>query len=350
MFLNFYSVRNALEQDTDRLERECEMYQETTKNEHWRQESLKRAMHNILVSDTSGPSGGQGINSETLLPSYAREIERLRESCRMQRDEVAELIRLQKAQIQLARDLDDIEWNIEEHQNFLELEARGFDNAEEQAWKQLSEATSELEQLTSVQLRLAAMVFDLQVDKERGLRYPLINGLRLAYRPKGDVEKVEIQAAWSLAAQLLLTCGTLLQYQSQTWKIVPLSSGAKLIRRTGSSSSNERDCIVYNLGHPKATGSEALLAWNDLMHGVVQHTLSVQVKAGEMGQIEPSVLGRLPFDTTQTSIGGINLLHLDANDDSGWSRAIHCLSSNLLWISDCASKFLLEDVVMLSQS
>ena len=51
-------------------------------------------------------------------------------------------------------------------------------------------------------VRLHAALFHLVVDK-RGLRYPLINELRLAYRPKGDVHWKEINAAWAQATQLL---------------------------------------------------------------------------------------------------------------------------------------------------
>ncbi|KAL7574944.1 hypothetical protein ACA910_010767 [Epithemia clementina (nom. ined.)] len=338
-------IRTALELDSDRLEREREMYEETTKSEYRRQENLVRAIQSVWPSDDAE---GQDncIKTEWVLQNYSREIEAMKETCRIQTDETAELLRLQNMQKIISQELDDVEWNVEEHQNFLELEARSFDNAEEQAWKQLSESAAELEQLASTRIQLPAMLIDLKVDKERGLRYPLINELRLAYRPKGDVDKIEIQLAWSLAAQLLLACGSLLQYQSQHWKIVPLSTGAKLIGKAAKSSSNDKDFIVYNLGHPKANRPETLLAWNDLMHGVVQHAICVLNEARKNELVEVSSLGEPPFTSSNAEIGGINLLQLDANDDSGWSRAIHCISSNLLWLSDCASRIVLSDVLL----
>lgn len=342
-------IRRAIEFDTERLEKERQMYEETTKTELRRQENLMRAIQSVWPTDAAQGEPEDGNKTETLLQHYAKEIEILKETCIIQRDEVAELLKLHNAQKQLSQDIDNMEWNIEEHQNFLELEARGFDNAEEQAWKQLTESVAELEQLTSTQIQLPSMLIDLKVDKERGLRYPLINELRLAYRPKGDVDKVEIQSAWSLAAQLLLACGTLLQYQSQHWKIVPLSAGAKLIRKTPSSSPNEKDFIVYNLGHSQGNGPETLLAWNDLMNGVVQHALTLLSEARETGLMEYSSLGELPFGSSPTLIGGINLAKLDGDDDAGWSRAIHCISSNLLWLSDLASRFAVSEVVLLSQ-
>ena len=320
------------------------------KNEQRRQEKLIRAMKTVWPAGRDGGRAEDDFNSKTLLQLYKREIEAMKETCQLQRNENTELVRLHDVQVKLSQELDDIEWNVEEHQNFLEIEARGFDNAEEQAWKQLSESLIELEKLSSIHLRLTTKLVDLKVDKERGLRYPLINQLRLAYRPKGDLDVNEIQAAWSSAAQLLLVCGTLLHYQSQHWKVVPLSTGAKLIRKATGTSTRGKDFVVYNLGHPKANGPETLLAWNDLVHCVVQHALQVLAEPIRAGEAEFLNIDPPPFQATSTSIGGINLLELDANDDSSWSQAIHCISSNLLWISECASRFALSQVLRNGQA
>jgi hypothetical protein len=46
------------------------------------------------------------------------------------------------------------------------------------------------------------------------------------------------------------------------------------------------------------------------------------------------------------SIGGVLLTQLQDNDDSGWSRVIHFMASNLQWLSKCASIYALQQVVL----
>jgi len=53
-----------------------------------------------------------------------------------------------------------------------------------------------------------------------------------------------------------------------------------------------------------------------------------------------------PFQITTTTIGGITLTKLDENDDGSWSRVIHCMASDLLWLSDCASSYVLDQVLL----
>mmetsp|Transcript_18724 Transcript_18724/g.24114 ORF Transcript_18724/g.24114 Transcript_18724/m.24114 type:complete len:339 (+) Transcript_18724:82-1098(+) len=233
-------VRTALEQDTDRLERECDLYRETIEEDRLRQESAIRAIRGYWpsVDEHNNNSNNPHFETGALLQGYRDQIDAMNVTCENQIQEINELLKLRKEQAHLSNDLDDLEWGVEEHKNTLELEARGFDNAEEQVWNKLSETIQELDQLSSTKIKLPAIVLGLKVDKARGLRYPLINELRLAYRPKGDLKWNEVQAAWSLAAQLLLACGALLQYPSQYWKIVPLSSGAKLIHHNNNSNNN----------------------------------------------------------------------------------------------------------------
>jgi hypothetical protein len=215
----------------------------------------------------------------------------------------------------------------------------------------LAEIQAEAEQLSSAQIQLPSMLMDLQVDRERGLRYPLINELRLAYRPKGDVQWNEIQAAWSLAAQLLLVIGTLFDFQSQYWTIVPLSHCAKLIYYAPESShidptGKQRRAVVYNLGHPKTNGSKALSAWNALLFQVMEHTTTKMNQACDCGILDHASIPPLPFEIAPGKIGNVVLERLDESDDAGWSRAIHFMSSNLLWLSECASAFVLQQVLL----
>lgn len=204
---------------------------------------------------------------------------------------------------------------------------------------------------------------------------------------------LSLSVAWSLAAQLLLAIGTLFEFQSANWKIVPLSHCAKLIfippppaqqqapsrpaaaaQGGGSNNVHHHKCnktqkdnkpIVYNLGHPRTDGSKALLAWNALLHQMVHHAtvrLHDAVDAGllpggdgddDSGNIIGSGGGgdaasilSVPYEIASTSVGGIRLTDLDPNDDTSWSKAIHCMSCNLLWLSDRASHYVQQKVLL----
>lgn len=293
--------------------------------------------------------------------AFRNEIELLEATCKQHQDELAHLLAVQKEQALIDRDLDRLQEAIAEEQNALELEARAFNNDQEQLSRALAEVQDEVERLSSSEIRLPAASLHLQVDIERGLRYPLINELRLAYRPKGDVQWQEIQAAWALAAHLLLVIATLFEFQSQHWRIVPLSRCAKLIyhppvrneRESGFPGGQEVNggmsrTVVFNLGHPKTNGSKALLAWNALLCQVVQHTLSKIALATENGILDAADIAPLSFAITPTNIGGISLTQLDESDDGGWSRVIHFMASDLLWLSECASSYVLQQVLLVT--
>jgi hypothetical protein len=322
------------------------------RKEEERTEGLKRA---LKIAASSTDNGDQYAESnqddlERTEQAYRNEIQLLQEACQQHEDELRHLQSLQNEQATIATELDRLEFVTEEEQNALELEARAFDNDQEQLYHTLAEIQAEVEQLSSPSIRLPAMLMDLQVDRERGLRYPLINELRLAYRPKGDVQWNEIQAAWSLAAQLLLVIGTLFDFQSQHWKIVPLSHCAKLMYYAPESikdpTGSRRRVIVYNLGHPQTNGSRALSAWNALLFHVIQHTTASMNEACSSGILNATSVPTLPFEISIGKIGNIVLDRLDENDDAGWSRAIHFMSSNLLWLSECASGYVLQQVLL----
>ena len=76
---------------------------------------------------------------------------------------------------------------------------------------------------------------------------------------------------------------------------------------------------------------------------VIHHVNSKLKQAVEQGVLA-SVLVGPPFEITTTTIGGITLTKLDENDDGNWSRVIHYMASDLLWLSDCASSYVLEQV------
>lgn len=298
--------------------------------------------------------------------AYRNEIVALEQACQQHKEELLHLQKIHDEQKRIELEFDLVYNAIAEEQNVLELEARAFDNGQEQLFRSLLNIQSEMERLSSPNIRLPAKLVHLLVDTDRGLRYPLINQLRLAYRPKGDVHWKEIQAAWALAAQLLLSIGTLFQFQSQSWKLVPLSHCAKLFYHVPIRTNNDhqvdesqssgpgrrsiqpsrQQSIVFNLGHPRTHQSKALLTWNALLCQVIQHVQSEMNTATDLGIVDTNSIRSLPFEITPITIGHTSLTQLDEDDDGGWSQVIHCMASNLLWLSDCASTYIHQQIVL----
>lgn len=381
-------VEHALDADTERMYAECHAYREAVRDDKARIKGWRQAVQGLQPAGaTPHPSSGNNSSNneegeEVLSPANSRdslvaslpeqqscmedafrnEIALLEEACQQQREELLNFRDLQREQKRLEIELDRVHEAMAHEQNALELEARAFDNDQEQLSRALLEIQDEVERLTSPKLKLPATLLHLQVDRERGLRYPLINELRLAYRPKGDVQWNEIQAAWALAAQLLLSIGTIFQFQSCDWKLVPLSRCAKIFyypptrinnnnNSTGANAaaataSNNKP-VVVNLGHPKTNNqNKALLTWNALLCQVIQHISSELAMAVQLGILDAEEVPPVPFEITPTKIGNTSLTQLKEDDDGGWSRVIHFMASDLLWLSDCASTFVRQQVVL----
>lgn len=335
-------VAASLEENTQRIYAECQAYQE----------AVGDAKHRIKAFDTVSKVG-----LETTTKAYQSEIDMLKQEVEAREAEVEHLNSLYKDQLEITRQLDAFEEQFQLEQNALELQAKSFDDFLQQLSNELSQAQSEVDRLTAVQLPQA--LFDLQVD-ERGLRYPLINQLRLAFRPKGDVPVKEIQVAWSQATQLLLVIGTLLKYPSSDWKLVPLADCAKLIYRKEIYNMSPGDC-------------RSLIAWNALLDQVLKHACS-------QNYLQETKINRKlpPFSSSPSTIDSIELTTLDKADHVGWShvsvnvyaeynecivfafhflilfynliQAIHKMASNLLWLSTICAEQVAAQVAMLTHS
>ena len=380
-----HRVQQALELDTDRLHAECVVYRQAVKEKELRVQDWKRIVGTTTATtagtataaaeakkDDSSDDDAAATSStaksqdndhsdnnliQRAKQAFQMEIEILQDTCQQHEEELLHLQSVRKELLRVSQEIDQAEEIMNEERNALALEARAFRNDQEQCHRILSEIHEESERLSSPAIRLPSLLLDLRVDKERGLRYPLINDLRLAYRPKGDVQWEEIQAAWSLAAQLLLYVGTIFEFQSRNWRIVPLSSSAKLIYHPSRDNTMDKEdsssarirgskgTVVYNLGHHKTHNSRALLAWNALLHQLASCVLGKMNQACDRGLMDTEAIPRLPYEMTSTKIGIIALTELNDSDDTGWSRAIHCMSSNLLWMSDCASVYLLHQII-----
>jgi len=302
-------VAMALETDTQRLYSEVQSYQEVARATQQRHRALRSTLTTM-----DGTHDWQDAKR-----TYQSEIDMLRQEVAAREAELLHLTSLYKEQQLITKQLETVEAEAEDEQNALELDAVAFDDSMQLLSKTLTNIQAEVDQLSMV--KLPQSLFDLQVD-ERGLRYPLINQLRLAYCPKGDVPFKEVQVAWSQATQLLLVLGSLLQYPSSDWKLVPLADCAKLIYRKD----------IFNLNPGEGRG---LMAWNALLHQVVQHARQCTKTLDGKKQSQP----RYPSSTNTNSIGDIDLTTLDSMDHVGWSRVIHRMASNLLWLSDRAAEF-----------
>lgn len=222
----------------------------------------------------------------------------LQQAVAQQEEELLHLKMLKKEQDLISSQLDEVETNFAHEENTLELEAVAMSHVQNQLTSTLQAAQLEINKLAAVDLSL----FSLVIDK-RGLRYPLINELRLAFSPKGDLGWAEIQAAWSQVAQLLL----FMNLQRKEWRVIPLTSCAKIIHQK----------TVYNLGKDMPSMSGALKA----LILMLQHT-------------NPS----LPFPITDHNIGDVAIAVLPNTDHPGWSRVVHYLACNLQHLSDTVSQ------------
>jgi hypothetical protein len=365
-------VEKALEDDTDRLLAESLHYEQATRDDEMNRKSRKQVMYqaamNTISNNMNDNDEHEVITSEfsttidevehNIDEVYLREIHLLKLACQEHRHELQRLRSIQKEQANIYYEIEQYAESMAAEQNALELEALAFDNDQEQLTRILTEVQDEMERLTSSGIRLPTALIQLQIDVARGLRYPLINDLRLAYRPKGDVHWKEIQIAWALASYLLLVIATIFEFQSQHWKIVPLSHCAKLIycppqnETTAADTKHVKDrkniLHIFNLGHPKTNGSKALLSWNSLLCQVIQHVTTKTKEAVQCGLYDGSEILPIPFEISPTSIGGIVLTQLNENDDSRWSRVIHCMASNLQWLSKCASTYMLQQVILVA--
>jgi hypothetical protein len=355
-------VEQALEASSSYLLLESQHYRQSTKQDISRLSSWKHAIvhsgiscEDVIMNDCDCFNrNDEGSLEAYTLNAYRREIDALEESCRQHREELSRLLSIRKEQALKELQLDLIQDAIVEEHNSLELEARAFDTNQEQLSRKLSLVHDEAERLSSCSVRLLSHLIHLHIDKERGLRYPLINELRLAYRPKGDIHQKEIQAAWSLASHLLLVVANTFEFRSQQWKIVPLSHCAKLIYyphtrndETDIPGQPKDRTVVFNLGHPRTHSSKALLTWNALLSQVISHVKSKMKWAYEHGILESKdVAAAPPYEISVTKIGNISLSQLDENDDGEWSRAIHYMASDLLWLSACSSTYTLRQVMM----
>ena len=307
-----HRVMNAIQEDIHRLQHETTSYDHAVVEEEERYKSL----HNTLLLTNDSKETPEDLISWTQR-SFQEEIYILNEACTQHQEELKQLKEVQRQQLVMSQHLDEMEDFVANERNTFEFEARAFDNDISDMSHQIRTVHDEMDSLAAV--RLHSALFELVVD-ERGLRYPLINELRLAYRPKGDVQWAEINVAWSQVLKLLLLVGTSVGFRPQKWRIVPLTSCAKLMYLE----SNRRE--VYTMGKQHMASSlRALTAFLDLL---VQHIVTL---------LHPTI--NIPHEMARNRIGSWDLSRIEDGDDSGWSNVIQGISLNLRWIQDQGSEW-----------
>ncbi|GKY94001.1 hypothetical protein MPSEU_000366900 [Mayamaea pseudoterrestris] len=342
-------VSRAMVTDIQRITNETNQYATANQNEEWIEAHWKLAIQ--MADEHFITTNQQSFNRlevavETRRNALATEIHMLHEACRLHEEEATRLTIVLKDQALLENQLDDLVCAIDEDFSTLELQVRVFNIDQELLVRTLADRQDRVRRLCSTQVQLLPVMYRLQTDNQRGLRYPLINELRLVYRPKGDVKREEIRAGWSLAAQLLLAIATSFSFQSTHWRIVPLSHCAKILYyplASGSAGacdgSEGRLFEAHTLGE-EAKESKSLMTWNALLHAVVQHVMIIVHDAVGSGLINNVAVSPLYYDISPTKVGDIDLEQLSGNDDAGWSRAIHYMTSDLRWLLECLTDFM----------
>ncbi|GAX24283.1 hypothetical protein FisN_4Lh014 [Fistulifera solaris] len=199
-------LQQALEKDTERLEYESNAYVNHAQAARLRQKQWQQKVDGELTREQL---------VEQAKESYTREIDEITLACEQLEAEFNELRMARRELAAKAKELDKATEEIFRARNDIELAAANIEQDQANLNGAVASAHEQIDSLSSTRIQLYSQSFDLQVDQERGLRYPLINEHRLAYRPKGDVHWEEIQTAWSLAAQLLLVVASTFRKQFQ---------------------------------------------------------------------------------------------------------------------------------------
>jgi hypothetical protein len=212
-------------------------------------------------------------------------------------EEFSNLQKQEKEQEILNQELDAFEAQLVNLENELQIEARAMSYNQIKLSNSLESFQTELAKLCLIDLSL----YSLEVD-EKGRRYPKINGFRLAFCPRGDLDWDEIQVAWGQFAQLILSMSIV----PREWCIIPLTTCAKIIYQKE----------VFNLGKDTASMANALGVLVRMLEGTGHW---------------------VPYKIVQNMIGDIDISQLSIKESPNWSKLINYVVSNVRHISKCIS-------------
>jgi hypothetical protein len=231
----------------------------------------------------------------------------------------------------------------------LEIESKAFQSEHRRLTIQCHAAEKERYYLEHVSLHSA--MFHIIVDNQGGSRsFPLINDLRLTYRPKGDVQWDELNLAWSKVVHLIMSIASSVGFQSANLRILPLVSCAKIID-VKHNSDNGIEKKVYNLGLDKTSMDRKTHKTENIISGITAlHALLFQIMNHFNDRMDFSnIKSQIPYDIHAHTVGrfdlrpNLNSHHRDY-EDVKWSGIVHCIASNLKWLSDNCMKMRLEAV------
>lgn len=325
-------IAMSLDTNTERLKMEAQEYKAFVQDEKDKDKRANKAL--TINQEINGRSERVADDMPFMnhnLYSFQQEIENLRAACNEHESELKKLNDLLSEEVKLSETLSQQEDEILEDFNGLAIEAKAFQEIHKQLTIQCTSAERERYKLSHV--RLPEALFKIDVD-ELGLRYPLINSLRLSYNSKGGVSWKEINAAWSQAAQLVMFVGSVINFISSNLKIVPLVSCAKIFEvREG-----KEKRIVHNLSidfesmnNRQDSIARSLREFCALLQQVLEHveskrSLIISGSGSEQVVTDP------PYKMRGTFIGSFDLSHLKDDDDLAWNSVVHCIASNLKWL------------------
>mmetsp|Transcript_15479 Transcript_15479/g.18868 ORF Transcript_15479/g.18868 Transcript_15479/m.18868 type:complete len:474 (+) Transcript_15479:112-1533(+) len=338
-------INNALLEHTEELDSETLSYTDFINEERNKQRRMQKALlinneinadQSIIINEAKKSFIGQTQTDESntlfesAIQSFQQKCQTLTNACEEHERKLDDLNELLKDQAEISEDLSLKQQELLLEFNSLELDAKIFEDVQRQLTLQCHAAEVERSHLSNVRLHTA--LFDIVVD-ERGLRYPLINNLRLSHRPKSDLQWNEINAAWSQASQLIMLVCNEIKFTSTNFGIVPLVSCAK-IKEVDSTGKN----IYHHLGvdTESSMGSKTttqmieniiipLQAFCNLLHQMFLHIKSSKFD-GFM----------IPFEMSAYTVDKYDLRLLKENDDVSWGDVLHCIACNLQYLAQLA--------------
>jgi len=304
--------------------------------------------------------------------SLQQEIHHLTSSCQEHEEELHQLQMMLQEQHIISNNVTMQEEEVMMDFHQLELDARAFQEVHAQLTHQCHAAERERYYLS--QVKLHSTLHHIVLMDEHGfgdghghahgigyghgnghghshvhgmMMYPLINNLRLTYRPRSVVPWLEINAAWSQAAQLIMFIGSTTKFKSRDLRIVPLTSCAKIID-VGMRGDRR---IVHHLGvdfdamdrktHRAEHIIPSIRMFHALLYQMVHHVMTMGWKEDEASvsaSTFTSASAPLPYSMEMHSIGHYDLHKMHDQDDTGWNVVINCIAANLKWLSESASK------------
>lgn len=329
-------ISTAIDQNIDNMKHQILSYesaiQHGKENDHRFQKAISISMGADFDFKTSDGSFHSMVQEK--IQSLKEEYISLDLQYKEQETELEQINIMIESQIQLARELTAQEDQLFHEYHAIEIDNEAFHIEHRHLTLQCHEAERERYFLEHVSLHTA--MYNIIVDSGGASRlYPLINGLRLTYRPKNDIRWNEINAAWSQAVQLIMCIASSIRFQSKDIRIVPLVPCSKIIK-IYKNEHGELKKTVHHLGAEENNMERKLHRTEHIIDGITAfHSLLFQIMECAQGKMDNSgVMDNIPFDMSEHQIGQYSMQNIDHDNNSKWSGVVHAIACNLKWLSD----------------